>query len=144
MFFVIDANIIFSVLIRGEFTLSLLYMLRNAGYKLVTPRIVLEEIEDNKGKILKYSRFFEDEIEFVLNDVLAKLVKPLPTSFFNASLQQASEICSDKDDVPYVALSLALDKAPIWSNDKTLLEDCRKASIKVLSTEDVKSLLGIK
>ena len=137
---VIDANVLFSALIKGEFTLQLLYSLKNSGYKLVAPKAVLEEIKENKEKILKYSEFSWEEIEFILK-VLSLAIEFIPKEKFEGYLEEAKEICSDKDDSPYVALSLSLGKAPIWSNDMKLKEDCKEVRIRVLSTEEIKLLI---
>jgi predicted nucleic acid-binding protein len=139
----IDANVLFSVLIKGEFTLELLYLLKKAGYRLVTCTFVIDEIEENKEKILRYSKFSESEIKFILDGLVKEIIELFSKERFEEFVPEASEICSDKDDVPYVALSLALDKAPVWSNDKELKIDCEKVSIEVFSTEGIKSLLFI-
>ena len=47
---VMDANVLVSALIKGEFTLQLIYSLKNSGYKLVAPKAILDEIKDNKDK----------------------------------------------------------------------------------------------
>jgi len=138
--FVIDANVLISALIKGEFTLQLIYFLKNSGYKLVSPEAVLEEIKENKEKILKCSGFSWEEIEFILK-VLGLAIEFVPKEKFEEYLKKAKKICSDKDDSPYVALSLTFAKAPIWSNDKELKEDCKKEGIKVLSTDEVKLLV---
>ena len=100
-----DANVLVSALIKGEFTLQLIYSLKNSGYKLKSPKAVLDEIKDNKDKILKYSEFSWEEIEFILK-VLGLAIEFVPKEEFGKYLEKAKEICSDKDDSPYVALSL--------------------------------------
>lgn len=141
MMIVVDANIVFSVLIRGEFTLRLMYLLKRSGFRLVTPEAVFDEIKENKNKILRHSKFSEAEVDFILDEVVRNMVKVFKLEKFREFIPKAKEICSDKDDVPYVALSLALNKAPIWSDDKKLKEDCNKAGIKVFSTKEVKYFL---
>jgi len=76
------------------------------------------------------------------NVLFSALIKEFtPKEKFEGYLEEAKEICSDKNDSPYVALSLSLGKAPIWSNDKELKEDCEEVGIKVLSTEEIKLLV---
>ena len=141
MLLILDANIVFSALIKGEFTLRLIYLLRRSGYKLVTPKAVLDEIEENKGKILRYSKFSEPDVDFILDGLINKVIRLFKLERLGEFIPKAKEICSDKDDVPYVALSLALDKISIWSDDKELKDDCSKVGIRVFSTEEIKSLL---
>ena len=137
---VIDTNVLVSALIKGEFTLQLIYSLKNSEYKLVSPKVVLDEIKDNKEKILRHSEFSWKEIEFILK-VLGLAIEFVPKKEFEKYLDKAKDICSDKDDSPYVALSLSLGKASIWSNDKELKEDCKEVEIKVLFTDEVKLLV---
>ncbi len=141
MLLVLDANIVFSVLIKSEFILKLIYLLKRSGCKLITPDAVFKEIEENKGKILKYSKFSESEVDFILDELIKKIIELSKLERFEEFIPEAKEICSDKGDVPYVALSLALDKTPIWSDDKELGRDCKKVSIEVFSTKDIKFLL---
>jgi len=69
---------------------------------------------------------------------LGLAIEFVPKEEFGKYLEKAKEVCSDKDDSPYVALSLSLGKVPIWSNDKELKEDCKEVGIRVLSTEEIK------
>jgi len=53
-------------------------------------------------------------------------------------------ISSDIKDVPYIALSLSLGKAPIWSFDKKLAKDCEKVGIKVFTKlHEIKNFFNI-
>lgn len=140
MLLILDANAVFSALIKGEFTLQLIYLLKRSGYGLATCTAVLDEIGENKEKILRYSKFSESEVDFILDVLIKEVIELFPKERFEEFIPMAEEICSDKDDMPYVALSLSLNKAPIWSNDEELREDCKKVSIKVLSTIKIKSL----
>jgi len=137
---IVDANVLFSVLIKGEFTLNLLFLLKQSGFEIISCEVLFEEIEKRKGKILKYSQFSESEFEFILN-LLREMVTIIPLNKFKKYLTKAGKICSDKFDIPYVALSLSFKKVPIWSNDKVLKKDCQKFSIKVLSTSEIKELI---
>ena len=73
--------------------------------------------------------------------MLSLAIEFIPKEKFGGYLKETKEMCSDKDDSPYVALSLSLGKVPIWSNDKELKEDCKEVGIKIFSTDEVKLLV---
>jgi predicted nucleic acid-binding protein len=140
MTLIVDANIVFSVLIKGQFTLELIYLLKSAGHELISCKEILDEISDNRAKILKYSSFKEPELSFIMELLFNHLIKVVPFNEYNSYIHDARGICSDKDDVPYVAMALKV-KGTIWTNDKGLCEDCRKVGIGVKTTEEIKALL---
>lgn len=107
-----------------------------------SPGEVFDEIEENKSKILRYSRFSSEGIDFILG-LLLEVIKVLKKDEYSKFLLEADKLCSDKDDLPYVALSLRLDKTPIWSNDKRLKEELSNEEIKVFSTKEVKEFVGL-
>jgi len=73
--------------------------------------------------------------------VLSLAIEFIQKEKFEGYLEKAKEMCSDKDDSPYVALSLSLGKVLIWSNDKELKRDCKEVGIRVFSTDEVKLLV---
>lgn len=137
---VVDANPIFSALMKGEFTLSLIFWLKESGFEFFTCQEVFDEIKENKSQILKYSQFSSEEIDFIL-ELLLEVIEVSKKEEYGKFLPEANKFCSDKEDLPYVALSLRLSKTPIWSNDKRLKEELSKAGIKVFSTEKLKGEL---
>jgi predicted nucleic acid-binding protein len=58
MIIVVDANILFSVLIKGEFTLNLLFLLKQSGFEIISCEVLFEEIEKKKGKDFKIFSIF--------------------------------------------------------------------------------------
>jgi predicted nucleic acid-binding protein len=139
---VVDANPIFSALIKGEFTLSFIFWLKQSGFELFTCREVFDEIEGNKPTILRYSQFSSEGIDFIL-ELILDVVGVFKKDEYGKFLPEADKFCSDKDDLPYVALSLMLNRVSIWSNDKRLKEELSKAGIKVFSTQELKELVGL-
>lgn len=53
MFLVVDAEVVFASLIKRGFTLELVKLLKERGYKLVTPEYIFEEIRRKEEKLLK-------------------------------------------------------------------------------------------
>lgn len=73
--------------------------------------------------------------------MLAKLmsrIKSVPKTEFENFLLPAKALTSDKDDTEYLALSLALNKVPIWSNDAHFKE---QSAIKIFTTKELVNYL---
>lgn len=134
MLLVVDANIIFSALIRDGKNAELLL---NLYFDLCAPEFLLHEFETNKQELLDKTYRSAEEFDeiFIL---LQQVVKIVPKADFERFLEQAKNISPDPDDVAYFALAFKLG-CPIWSNDKDLKE--KQRIIKVYSTEDLLKLL---
>jgi len=127
----------------GKGTVFLLIkQLNKIGIKLVSPSFLDEEINEHFEEIMEKSGLDKPALKYLVSEML-KLIEIEPRSKYEKFIDQAKGICSDKDDVPYLALSLFLGKVPIWSFDEKLKEDCSKAGVKVLSSveEVMKELL---
>jgi len=114
--------------------LLLIKQLNKAGVKLVSPSFLREEIDEHFNEIMK-TGLDEPTLRYLISELL-KLIEVESKSRYEAFIKQAEETCSDKDDIPYLALSLSLGKAPIWSFDEKLREDCNKIGIKVISSTE--------
>jgi predicted nucleic acid-binding protein len=123
---VIDANIIFSILIKKGFNDKILI---EKEIHIYAPFYLKEELLEHSDEILfKTHRSYEEFLE-----IFKMLMEQI--EFVDFELKHyiaASKICSDKDDVPYVALALKLN-LPIWSEDKILKKDF----IKVYNTKEL-------
>lgn len=131
---IVDANIIFSSLIKDSKTAELLL---NFSLEPYSPEFLLEEIEENKQEILEKTKRFDEEFDYILN-LIKQIVEIVPKEEFTDNLEQAEQISPDKDDIAYFALALKLN-CPIWSNDKKLKE---QEVVKVYSTEEIIGILG--
>ncbi|MEM3390392.1 MAG: PIN domain-containing protein [Thermoproteota archaeon] len=116
--------------------------LNRVGVKLVSPSFLEEEIDEHLDEIAEKTKLDKPVLKYLISELL-KLIEIEPKSKYEAYMEQARKICSDRDDIPYLALYLSLGKAPMWSFDERLKEDCSKVSIKVLSSveEVMKELL---
>ena len=56
MLLIVDAEVIFACLIKRGFSLELVKITKESGYRLVTPEYVFEEIRRKEDKLLKYSK----------------------------------------------------------------------------------------
>src|SRR3989344_2482548 len=126
---VIDANILFSALIRDNVTAKIIF---EDEIILYTPEFIVEEFLKHKDLILgKTSRTNEEFIQIMhaLKDVIAII----PKEEYSKFMKEAEKITPDKKDVLYFALALKL-RCGIWSNDKKLKTQNK---IKIYSTEDL-------
>jgi len=145
MLLVVDANVVFSALIKEGTTLRLFEF--NSIFKifeLVAPEFIWDEIEEHKEEIIRKSKLSEEELERVLEFIRSEIVS-IPKEYFSEFLEKAKEI-SPPDDFPYVALALKLKslglEAEIWSNDKEL-KKALEGRIDVLSTKEILEKLKI-
>ena len=126
---VVDANILFSALIKNSVTAELLF---EDSLKLYTPEFIIEEFFNYEDIILKKtSRSRESFIQIMhaLKEVITVIPKKEYISFF----EKAKTISPDEKDVLYFALAIKMN-CGIWSNDKKLKEQNK---VLVYSTTEV-------
>jgi len=130
---VIDANVLFSVLIKKGKTEELIF---EADLHLFAPEFIFKEFEKYKEVILEKTERTTVEFNWLLR-ILKKKIKTVPNEDTEKYIAEAEKISPDKKDVDYFALALKL-KCPIWSNDKQL--KTKQKAITVYSTEDLAKL----
>ena len=135
-YIILDANVIFSSLLKGK-ALYLLIELKKRGFELVTPQFLIEEFARNVNELSKALGISLEETILSFGKLL-RIVKVVPLKQYSKFLERAKKISPDVKDVPYFALSLAFNKVPIWSREPRLK---RQKVIKVLSDKEVKELL---
>jgi predicted nucleic acid-binding protein len=133
MLLVVDANIIFSALIRGGKTLDIFLLNKRAKkFEFVAPEYLLVEVEKHVDEIAEKSKLSIDELEKLFG-FLEKEIEFIPFEEFRDLREKAEQVSPDLDDVQYFALALKLNSA-MWSNDKALKQ---QAVVKVFSTEEL-------
>lgn len=137
MLLVVDANVVFSVLIKGGKTLEIFLLNRGQKrFEFASPEYLLLEVENHSHEIVKRSGLSIEEFGKVLA-FLEKEIEIVPFEEFIGVYKEAEQISPDPDDVQYFALALKL-KGAVWSNDKALK---KQNVVKVLSTNDVLKLM---
>jgi predicted nucleic acid-binding protein len=135
MLVVVDANELFSLLIKGNKN-SIGILLSNK-LQLITPEFVLVEFSKHKDEILSKTHRDEEEFSEVLS-VLEDRIKFIPKQDFEEFILEAKELLLEHlKDVPYLALALKFE-CPIWSQDKFLR---KQSKVKVLTTNELLKLL---
>ena len=134
---VIDANIIIAAFIQDSTVRRLLLRPGNVFYG---PEFIVEEIRENFKEILEKSGLSREDAKTILESILGKVVI-VPVQVIEEQLKQAERIMEkiDKDDVPYVALALAIRNDGIWSDDPHFQK--LKGKIRVWRTAELIALL---
>lgn len=133
---VIDANILFSALIKEGTTRELLL---NSRLRLYAPEFLIEEFTKYVSLLSKKTRVPEKKLKDLLKEMFEEAnVKVIATPELSEFMPKATEISPDPNDAIYFALALKLS-CPIWSNDKRLKQ---QRSIKIYSTKDLIEMFG--
>lgn len=134
---VIDTNIIISALIREGITRKMLIF---PGLKLVTPEITFKEIENHIDLIAAKSKLSKNIVLRIL-DILKKNIKTIPESRWLNHYNRAENIIGKKDpnDVPFIAVALALAVDGIWSNDRDFES---QSQFKIWKTAELAQMIG--
>ena len=127
---VIDANVLFSVLIKRGKTEEIIF---ETDLRLFSPEFIFEEFDKYKEKILGKTERTDEEFNHLLK-ILKKKIITIPNEETEKYISEATKISPDKKDVDYLALALKI-KCAIWSQDKALKEKQNK--VQVYSTGDL-------
>ena len=131
---VVDATVIFTGIIGTGVTKEIIF---SKSVKLHSPEALFKEVEEHKSRIKILSGLSSAEFEELLGK-LKGTIKPFPMPKYEKFLNEANKLISDHDDTEYLALSLSMDKCPIWSNDPHFKE---QSLVKVFSTEELVEFL---
>lgn len=105
MKFVIDANPLFSALIKDSYTVN---VIANENVELFAPEFLFDEFLEHKDEILAKTKRTEQELNDLVGD-LKGVIRIVPQKEFEPFLEEAKKLTSDEDDVPYLALALKLN-----------------------------------
>jgi len=132
---VVDANVLFSALIKNSKTRKLI--LNYEGF-LLFPSFIFEEIEKHKKYLLKKSNMCEEDFNKLLDIILEKFFI-VPSKMLLKHRNNALKIVKNIDinDVIYFACALSFPESVIWSNDKKLKE---QSKINVFNTSEIADL----
>ena len=139
---VVDTNIILSALIKSRKIKNIILKKDNI-VKLYTPAYAYFEILSHYNKILKHTTLSENDIWFILTEILPRHIRVCGEYLYYNKLKEAFQIAKqfDEKDTPFIALSLKLD-APIWTGDKNMIiHSLRTGKYIALGTQAVEDLL---
>ena len=118
---VVDANILFSALLREESRFSRLILGSERSFYICESTIV--ELFKHKERILQFSKLSESEVIRLFYLLLRHLVVVKEELIAPETRAEAYKLCAeiDETDTPHVALTMHLD-GMFWSGDKELKE----------------------
>ena len=131
---VVDANVLFSALIKSSLSYNLLF---NGRFHLFTPEYIFTELEKHKEEILEKTERTTEDL-FKLVETLKRRISIIPLEELVPYVEEADKLTPDPDDMVYFALALKLNCA-IWSNDKKLKNQNK---IKVYNTHELSKISG--
>jgi predicted nucleic acid-binding protein len=119
--------------------------------ELFCPDFLFEEMNEHQSEILGKSGLAASEFNLFLN-YLKKIVTPLSKAVYADYLEDAKTVIDDVNDLPFVALAIALGSkgdndgdCGVWSNDSDFKKCEGKLftafGIKVLTTADLNQLV---
>ena len=127
---IVDANVLFSALIKEGLTAELLI---SDKLQLFAPEFLFTEFAKYKDLILRKTHRNEEEFNQLL-EILKEQITIVPKKEITPFMDEAEKISPDPKDTIYLACAIAL-RSNIWSNDKKLKQDQTK--ITVFSTEEL-------
>ena len=126
---VIDANALFSALIKDSTSAELLV---SDELELYAPTFIFDELSKYRDVLLRKSQKSPEKFERVL-EVFKGRIKMVEEIELSAFMDHAKRISPDTKDVFYFSAALFLNAA-IWSNDKALKN---QEVIEVYNTEEL-------
>lgn len=131
MRFVVNANILFSIMKDGSVTRQLL---EKSEVSLYSPKFALKELYKYQEEIKRKNKIdnFGESVEF-----LKKRIRFVDTEEYFAEIKENFFKIKDQKDIDYIALASKLN-IPLWTNDKALKE---QDIVQVLNTEEIIDLL---
>ena len=131
---IVDTNVIMAFLLTKGITHQVI-----AAHKdvFITPEYCFEEIWEHR-EVWNKRKLSDTELKEIIDDVKQLFIYPVSDDVFKDKLDSASKLIDDPDDVPIVALALAIHNEGIWTYDtKHFFTDKLQNQIRILSTSDV-------
>jgi predicted nucleic acid-binding protein len=134
---VVDANILFSSLIKDSTTRKILLL---DDFDLYTPEYVFIELEKHIDYIQEKSKLNKKNIELLI-DIIMTNINVVPIDEYKKDIPEAYKIMKDIDenDTAFLAVALYLKVDGIWSNDPDFL---KQDKIKTFTTKDLVARLN--
>ena len=133
MILVIDANILFSALIKDSLTAELIF---NEDLKLYTCEFIIEEFFKYEEEIMKKTHRTREQFITIMHQ-LKDIITVIPKEEYSHLIAEAERFSPDPKDVMYFALAMKLNGI-IWSNDKLLK---KQDKVKVYLTSEIMQLV---
>ena len=128
---IIDANIIFSFLIKPNFTRRIILL---ENHELYTPEFVVIELFNHISELEDKTSLNREVLLEIFKELFnSNIIRVIKYNNYKIFIDEAESISPDPYDIDYFALALKFDCA-IWSNDKKLKQQNK---IKIFSTKEL-------
>ncbi len=134
MLLILDANILFSALIKNSKAAELIL---SDKIDFITPEFVIAEFKKYKKDIIEKTHRSDEEFQKFFT-ILSSRIEIIPSEELKPFIDNAKETCPDNKDVPYFAAALKY-KCPILSQDSELK---KQDEIKVYNIKELIELLN--
>lgn len=139
MSIVVDTNVIVAALIQKGIVREL--VLDHPG-AFLTPESCITEVWGNREDWNR-KRVPEAVVKEALDFLTEAFIVVVPRSVYQEEEAEAAVLIQDPDDVPVVALALAVDNEGIWTfNTRDFATRAVTSRCRILGAADVKSLLA--
>lgn len=125
---VVDTNRIIAALIKDSISRRILF---NTDFKFICPDYALVEIYKYEKEIRRKANISHSEFEILLS-LIFENIDIIPKAEYENFLGEAKNLIDDMDDVPFIAVCLALKADGIWSDDSHFL---KQNKIRIFKTE---------
>ncbi|MCL5011713.1 MAG: PIN domain-containing protein [Candidatus Marsarchaeota archaeon] len=132
---VIDANILFAMLIKKGIT-ERIFM--SNDLHVYAPEYIFVEFNKHEKTLLKITKREKKDFENLI-DVLERRIELIPISEFQTFIKEAESLLEDKDDAAYLAICISKEM-PLWTNDNGFKKQDR---VKVYTTQELITMLGV-
>ena len=131
---IVDTNVIISFLLTKGITHQLIVAHKDV---FISPEYCFEEIWEHK-EIWNKKKLSDNELRGIINGVKQLFIYTVSEDVYKVKLNEASKLIDDPDDVPIVALALAVHNEGVWTYDKKHFFTAKlQKQVKVLNTSDV-------
>ncbi len=130
----IDANILFSCLIKDSQTRKLFF---SPELSIFAPQFISEELIKYLPELRAKSKLSETEFLVLLDKIFGQ-IKIIPDKDLAPFLPAAASLLKDPKDLLYISCALSEDTI-IWTNDKGFKVQSR---VKALTTEELSQMVG--
>jgi predicted nucleic acid-binding protein len=142
--FVLDTNVIASILIKPRGTIYEIFLKIKDEHSLFISDITLLELKEHQSKLLRLSKLNISDFELLKGQVL-RFCSIVASEFISEkTLIEAYRIVEkyDKKDIAFVATTIHLN-ALLWSTDQKLLKGLRgDGFMQIISTKELVATLG--
>ncbi len=109
-------------------------------FSMRTPDFGIKEVSKYRAAIMKKAGLTDGQFDGVMAKLMSKIEVMGEGGISPQIFREAAKIMDaiDQDDTPFIALSLSLGKAPIWTDDKHFKA---QNTVKVFTTKELAGML---